>query len=801
MFRNYLKTALRNLWREKSSTILNLMGLTLGIAASLILFLLVRYHNGFDSYHEKRDRIYRVVTKSKGNSGDDYTSGVPSVLPDAFRLDFPEAEEVTFTSYRSGGLVTIPQGNGEPKKFEESRGISFVQPNFFKIFNLKIISGNIDKALDDPNEAVLARSWAEKYFGKQDALGEVLKFDNHEYKITAIIDDPPANTDIPLSLMLSYATVKKELEDHGWNSIWSDEHCYVLLREGVKGEEIDARMPDFVKKHVTDTRDQRLFLLQPLSEIHFDDRYGNYNYNTVSRQMLLALSVIAVFLLITACINFINLSTAEAIKRSKEVGIRKSLGSSRRQLITQFLGETTLVTVSAAILGLALAQMSLSFLNSFLDLHLALEITDASVWLFVVGVVISVSLISGLYPSMVVSSFSPILAMKNKMSNRGSSGYNLRRGLVVLQFFISQFLVIATIVLITQTNYFRAKDLGFKREAIITVPIPVSETPKPADSTNSSKMRTLRNEVMRLSGVEMASLNNSPPSSGSVSGTGFSMEGSEDFYETQVKTIDGNYLKLFGLALVAGENVMDSDTAQGFLVNEKLAALTGHKNASEMIGKRMKMWGKNLPVLGVVKDFHTVSLHSPIEATVLLNRIRNFRKMSISVHPLNIQETIAEIKTKWEGTYPEFVFSYEFMDESIREFYETEQRTSVLLSIFTSLAIFIGCLGLFGLASFMANQRTKEIGVRKVLGASVENIVMIFSREFVVLIGVGFILAAPLAWYGMNMYLDEFAYKIELGPGIFLSGLGLTLLVAMLTVGYRSIRAAIVNPVESLRSE
>jgi predicted permease len=801
MFRNYLKTAMRNLWREKGSTILNLSGLTLGIAASLILFLLVRYHHSFDSYHEKRDRIYRVVTKSKGNSGDDYTSGVPSVLPDAFRLDFPEAEEVSFTSYRSGGLVTIPQGNGEPKKYEENRGISFVQPNFFKIFDLKIISGNIDKALDDPNEAVLARSWAEKYFGKQDALGEVLKFDNHEYKVTAIIEDPPANTDIPLSLMLSYATVKKELEDHGWNSIWSDEHCYVLLREGAHGEEIDARMPDFVKKHVTDTRDQRLFLLQPLSEIHFDDRYGNYNYNTVSRQMLLALSVIAVFLLITACINFINLSTAEAIKRSKEVGIRKSLGSSRRQLITQFLGETTLVTVSAAILGLALAQISLSFLNSFLDLHLALRLNDSTVWLFVVGVVVSVSLISGLYPSMVVSSFSPILALKNKMSNRGSSGYNLRRGLVVLQFFISQFLVIATIVLITQTNYFRAKDLGFKRDAIITVPIPVSETPKPADSTSSSRMRTLRNELMRLSGVEMASLSNSPPSSGSVSGTGFTMEGSNDFYETQVKTIDGNYLELFGLQLVAGENVQDLDTAQGFLVNEKLAGLTGHKNPTELIGKRMKMWGKNLPVVGVVKDFHTVSLHSPIEATVLLNRIRNFRTMSIRINPANMQETIAEVKQKWEGTYPEFVFSYEFMDESIREFYGTEQRTSVLLSVFTSLAIFIGCLGLFGLASFMANQRTKEIGVRKVLGASVENILMIFSREFVVLIGVGFILAAPLAWYGMSRYLDEFAYKIELGPGIFLSGLALTLLVAMLTVGYRSIRAAMINPVESLRSE
>lgn len=803
MIRNYLITALRNLRREKSSTILNLLGLTLGISASLILFLLVRHHYSFDTFHTNRDRIYRINTSSEGNNGKDYTSGVPSVLPEAFRMDFPEAEQVTFSSYRSGGLITIPLAGVEPKRYQEERGISFVQPNFFQIFDRKVLHGASDKALDDPNEAILSASWAVKYFGKEDARGEVFQFDNKDYKVAAVMEDPPVNTDLPISIMLSYATVKKELDDHGWNSIWSDEHCYILLKEGTNVSSIESRIPDFVKKYLSedDNRDKRSHVIQPLAEIHFDDRFGNYNYNTVSRQMLMALGMIAVFLLLTACINFINLSTAEAIKRSKEVGIRKSLGSTRRQLVTQFLGETTLVTVGAAILGIGVATVALRFLNPFLDLQLGIALADTTLWSFLFLVVISVSAISGLYPSLVVSAFSPVLALKNKMTNRNSSGFYLRRGLVVLQFFISQFLVIATLVLISQMDYFRNKDLGFRKDAIVTLPIPVSEVPVAADSGRISKMRTLRDELLRVPGVEMASLSNTPPSSGSVSGTGFSMEGSDAFYETQVKTIDANYIELFNLQLVAGSNLTDMDTAQGFLVNERLARLTGHENLEAIVGKRVKMWGKNLPVVGVVKDFHTVSLHDEIEATIMLNRIRSYRNLSVKIKPTDMQKTIAEVRQKWEATYPEFVFSYEFLDESIREFYESEARTSKLLAMFTSLAIFIGCLGLFGLASFMANQKTKEIGIRKVLGAGIESILLIFSKEFAVLILIGFALAAPAAWYGMNLYLDEFAYKITLGPGLFIAGLTVTLLVAALTVGYRTLRAALVNPVESLRSE
>jgi predicted permease len=802
MLKNYLTTAFRNLWREKDKTTLNVLGLTVGIAGSLILFLLIRYHHSFDLNHAKRDRIYRVVTMSDGNNGKDYTAGVPSVLPEAFKNDFPEAEEVLFTSYRANSLITIPQSTGEPKRFEEERGVTFAQPSYFKIFDRKILSGDLKNGLSQPNEAILSKKWAIKYFGKEDALGGILEHDKIQYKVTAIMEDAPSNTDFPFDLLLSAATKKSDFEKQGWHSIWSDEHCYLTLKEGVKASDLESRMPAFVKKYLGDeNRGNQTFTLQPLSTIHFDERFGNYNYNTVSTSMLLALSVIAVFLILTACINFINLATADAIKRSKEVGIRKSLGSTRQQLILQFLGETTLITTFSVIFALGIGYLALGFINSFLDLKLSLSLADPAIAIFVVGVTLLVSLLSGLYPSLVVSGYQPALALKNKISNKNSSGFILRRGLVVFQFFISQLLIIGTIVLITQMNYFRNKDLGFRKDAIITVPVPLREEPSPADSSKASSMRTLRTEIGRIKGVEMTSLANSAPSSGMVMGTSLTIEGNDNFYETQVKAIDNNYVPLFDLKLIAGKNIEDADTARGFIVNEKLASMVGFKNPTEIVGKVANVWGKRLPIVGVVKDFHTVSLRSPIEATVMMNRIRNYGSLAIRISPLNRQETIKEIQKKWEMLYPDFIFSYQFLDESIREFYENEDRTSTLLTGFTSLAIFIGCLGLFGLASFMANQKTKEIGIRKVMGASVRSIIILFSKEFIVLVAIGFVLAAPFAWYLSNQWLNQFAYKIDIGPVIFVAGLIVTFIIAIATVGYRSMKAAMANPVNSLKYE
>ncbi|MBT1704281.1 ABC transporter permease [Chryseosolibacter indicus] len=803
MLRNYLKTAFRNLARQKGTTLINVSGLTLGITCSLILFLLVKHLSSFDNYHTNKDRIYRVVSNSDGNNGKSYTPGVPSVLPDAFRNDFPEAEEVTFTSYRSGAMITIPQRNDVPKKYNEEAGVVFAQPNFFKIFDRKMLIGNATKGLDDPNEAIISLSLAKKYFGREDVIGEIVKYDTMEYKITGIMEDHPNNTDLPFSLMLSYITIKKASEANGWGSIWSDEHCYILLKEGEHASAIQSRIPAFVQKYYGDDNfSHQTFELQPLQDLHFNNQYETYTYSTSPKETLVALSIIAAFLIVTACINFINLTTAEAIKRSKEVGIRKSLGSTRAQLIAQFLGETTAITVVAMLLALGLTQITLSFLNTFLELQLALNFSsDGLLWAFIIGVTSVVALLSGLYPAFVISGYRPALALKNQIGNKNSSGYSLRRGLVVFQFVISQFLIIGTIVLVSQMNYFKKKELGFRKDAVVLVPIPVVE--KPTFKKGASKMRTLREEVSVLPGVELASLSSTPPSSGSVSGTRFTFEGEEqkDRKRAQVKLIDGNYINLYDLKLIAGSGLEDLDTARGFLVNEQLLKTSQIENPQDIIGRKIRMWGKTLPVVGVVKNFHTVSLRSPIEPTIMLNDLEEYETLSLKVNPAQFQNVINEVKTKWEAAYPEHIFDYQFLDEHIREFYEGEERMSIMLTVFTSIAIFIGCLGLFGLATFMANQKTKEIGIRKVMGASVESIVVLFSKEFVKLIVLGFVIAAPLAWYIMNQYLNDFEYKITIGVEIFGIALGITLSIAVLTVGYKSLKAAILNPVKALRYE
>lgn len=803
MFQNYLKTALRNLLREKGSSFLNLAGLTLGISCSLVLFLLVKHLATFDNFHVNGDHIFRVVTEMDGNNEKFYTPGVPRPLPDAFREDFPEAAEVTFTSYRSNVLVKVPQTNGESKKFQEEAGVVFVEPNFFRVFDRALMIGDAYKGLDEPFEAIISRSLAKKYFGREEVTGEIVRHDTIDYKITAVMEDHPVNTDFPFTLMLSFASIKKAGETNGWGSIWSDEQCYVLLEDDAALSKIEARMPAFVEKYVgNENFRNQTFTLQPLRELHFDTRYSNYNYNTTPRQMLVALGVIALFLIITACINFINLATAEAIKRSKEVGIRKSLGSSRGQLIAQFLGETTLVTFLAMLIALGLTQIALSLLNPFLELPLKLDFaSDGLLWVFITGVTLFVSLLSGLYPSLIISGFKPVLALKNQINNKSSSGYNLRRALVVLQFFISQFFIMGTVILLSQMKYFRSQELGFSKDAVLVLPIPERESPEPG--SGASKMRTLREEISRLAGVEKVSLSSTPPSSGAVNSSGFYFEGEEENQgrDTHIKQVDGNYVSLYDIDLIAGGNLNDRDTATGFLVNEELVRVAGLQDPQEIIGRRMHLWGRNLPVVGVVRDFHTVSLRDHIEATVLMNNIGGYRTLSVKLNQVELKHIVGEIKTKWEAAYPEHIFDYQFLDESIREFYEGEQRMSVVLTVFTTMAIFIGCLGLFGLATFMANQRTKEIGVRKALGASVESIIYLFSREYVKLIFIGFLFASPAVWYLMNKWLETFAYKITIGPMVFFLGLTLTLAVAIFTVGYKSFKSAIVNPIQSLRYE
>lgn len=805
MFKNYVITAYRNLLRKRASTFFNVAGLTLGITGSIVLFLLLHHTLTFDRFQSKYDRIYRVVSESDNNGEKFYTPGIPTILSPAFKTDFPEAEEVVFTSYTQDGLVLIPQRTGEPKKYFEENGIAFTEQSFFRVFDWKPLHGDLSNAVKNPNEAVLAKSIALKYFGRENAVGEVFNFDDVDYKVTAIVDDPADNTDFPFTIILSYETVRKNYEEQGWGSTSSNNHNYFLLKEGVDISTLEARMADFTNKHIgKDNYDHRLFNIQPLSTVHYDTRYHGYSYNVTSKGEILTVSLIAVFLILTGCINFINLSTAESIKRSKEVGIRKSLGSSRSQLVLQFLGETSIVTLVSILLALVLSQLVLSYLNPFMDLDLNIDLMNNSAMIiFLVIIFVSVSLLSGVYPAFIMSAFKPAMVMKASSGSNSAGGFFMRRGLVVFQFVISQLLIIGTIVIIQQMNYLKTKDMGYNKDAIIVMSIPEQETFAKNQELKSSKMRTLKNEIIRQAGVEHASLSNTPPSSGNVNGTSFIMEGESDEQrkDTQVKTVDGDYITLFGLKLLAGRNLNDYDTATEYVVNRQFANIAGYDNPQDIIGKRVKIWGHLCPIVGVVEDFHTTSLHQKIEPTVLFNRLSNYRTLSIKVNPNNYQASIEAAKKLWEEAYPKHIFEYTFLDERIREFYESEGKMSVIIGAFTTIAIVIGCIGLFGLATFMANQRIKEIGVRKVLGASVQGIVFSFSKEFIVLIVIAFVFAAPLGWLAMRSWLQEFEYRIDVGPVIFATALITTLIIALITVGYRSFQAATANPVNSLRNE
>lgn len=794
MIKNYFTITIRNIKRNLSYSAINVFGLALGITCSMVLFLMITFYSSYDNYHENKDRIYRVVGSSDNNGRADFTPGVPVPLVASVRGEFTGIEQVLFISGGYNGIFTIEE-NSAKKSFEQAEGFAYTDSTFFTFFKRELITGDYKTALQQPNQILLSQSTARKFFGDKNPMGELVRFDNNiDLKVTGVMEDHPDNTNFPFEILMSYATVQKEQEERGWGSTSSDNQCYVMLQQGVTPSDIDKQFPAQIAKYQGDraARDVKRWL-QPLSDLSYDDRFGNYRYTTISKSSILAMGVVAIFLLITASINFVNLSTAVAVKRSKEVGIRKVLGGQRAQLVGQYLSETGLITFIALVLSVGLSELTLIQLNSFLDIDLHVDFSNGQLMLFLGAVWLVVSLVSGFYPALLLSGFSPALALKNKITNRSTGGFALRRGLVVFQFIISQLLIVGTVILLSQMNFLESKDLGFTKDAIITVPIP--------DNAPVNNKKALKSELLGMAGVEMASLCSRPPSSGAVAMTGYNLEASEGEHITQVKMADEDYIDLFQIELLEGNDLVGLDTANSCLVNEQLVKSVGLEKPEDIIGKVISIWGQKLPVAGVVKDFHTMSLERQIDPTIIFNRMRRYETMAVKLRGGTVNETLPEIEKAWSAQYPDFLFSYQFMDEEIKEFYETEQKMSTLLVIFSGIAITIGCLGLYGLISFMANEKEKEIGVRKVLGASVGNILFIFSKEFIVLIVVAFMVAAPLAAYVMGNWLDNFAYRISLNGLMFATGIAVTFLIAFMTVGFRSVKAALANPINALRNE
>jgi len=797
MLKTYLRTAIRHLTRNKATSAIHLAGLVVGFTAFLLIFLVINYETSFDDFHPNGKNLYRVVSAGKPRDDKSWGTGVAFPVTAALRKDFPQLANVAAILSDNGIQVKIPMPDGaSQKRFKES-GVFFTEPSFLQMFNFPLIQGDGKTALHDPNTVLLTKNTADKYFGDwKNAMGKSLTMDGIIVKVTGILDNPPLNTDFPIRALLSYVTLENQVPMNDWRIIWDNNYCLVQLRDNASPAQFDQLLTGFTATRLKATPGFDL-VLQPLKQMHSDSRLGNFTGHTFSKDLTLALSLIGGFLLIIACVNFINLTTAQAVKRAREVGVRKTLGGNRRQLILQFLGETSITTFLALSGSLIFAATCLPSINGLLDIQLSgTQLFSTKMILEMLAIFVLVSFLSGFYPALVLSGFRPVNVLKGATPMSQQSGALLRRGLVVFQFVIAQMLIIGTLVVASQMDYFRNADLGFKKTAVIMAGFP-------NDSLGLTKIDHLRNELNKIAGVKNVSFSASP-----VAGGGWATDLRLPNNKTNVadevvvmKPADTSYFNMFGLQLVAGRPYFASDTVRELVVNEQVVRGLHLHDPQDAIGKIVNIDGRLSPIVGVVKDFHANSLRDPIDPIVLTTMRWRYRMVNVQIELNHAKSITANMERIWNKNFPEADFEYRFLDQFIAHYYQQEDQLSQLYTIAAGISIFISCLGLFGLISFMAIQRKKEIGIRKVLGAPVRQIVMMLSKEFAVLIAIAFLIASPIAWYFMHQWLQQYAYRIGIGAGIFIATILCSLSIAWLTVGYTAVKAARANPVNSLRTE
>ena len=796
-----MTVAWRNLKRNKVFSVINIAGLSAGIAASLLLFIIVRYETSYDTFQKNYNNIYHVVTGVDFSDGVSYNPGIAYAALPAMRAEMPDLKIAAINAIY-GSQVTVPGTAQSNKKFIESKGIFFCEPQFFEVFSSYQWLAGSEAALKEPNSVTLSKSWADKYFGNwKEAMGKTMVIDNAiTAKVNGVIADAPQNTDLPLYVLISFSTLKNYgslynyTED--WGSVGSNHQMYALLPPNVTPASIDKRLAKFSGEHYPSKTNKKWNFLQPLSELHYDTRFELFGVPGMSRTTLWTLSLIGVVIIVMACINFINLSTAQAVNRSREVGIRKVLGGNRKSLFQQMMGETALLVGIAILIAVAIVYLSLPYIKHIASIEEALSLFTPSSLLMLAGIGVAVTLLAGLYPAFVLSGFNPITALRNKMTTAKSGSITLRRGLVVAQFAISQILIIATIVAISQMNFINKADLGFNKDAVLVLN-------DNGDSATVARLASFKQQLLSLPGVQSVSMNSDMPSSDNGWSTNFAYNHQPDEkFQLYLKFGDADYLETYGLQLAAGRNYAPSDTVNEVLVNEELARRLNPKKPEAVVGNTIRLGGGRWnAIVGVVKDFKTTSLREQTRPLLISTRKENYYNIAIKLHTRNLTAAQNNIEHLWNETYPEYACNAQFFEDSINDFYKQENQLSLLYKIFAALAIFISCLGLYGLVSFMAVQKTKEVGIRKVLGAGIGNIVYIFSKEFTVLIVVAFAIAAPVAWYISSHWLQNFAYKIDIGVWIFIVAMLASVVIAWITVGYKAVQAAIVNPVKSLRSE
>lgn len=808
MWRNYLKIALRHLRRSKTSSIIHLLGLSLGISSALLIYLFVYHERSYDAYHEHKDDIYRVVNITQKGDGIDYDGNLPYPVTGAMRNDFPELEAVVGLHYEPNVLVAV---DGD-QLFQEKH-VFFAEPTFPDVFTVTPVAGDVRSALSQPNQVVLTETLAKKYFGARDPIGQSIKLKNQlDLSVGAVIADVPENTHLPLDMLVSFESFSREFLGFpidGWAYTVSGS-TYVRLPKGMSQEQFEKKLSAFVEKYypASEAVNERL-ALQPVQRIHFDTRYAASNIgDTIEPYYLRMFEGIGIFILLLACINFINLSTAQSTRRAMEVGVRKVLGAGRRQLIAQFWGEAFLLVLVAGIVSVVLAKFLLPTVNRTFDLALALsELPLANMVAFFAVTLLLTGVLAGLYPALVQSRFLAVDALKSNTKSGTGGNYALRSSLVVFQFIIGIVLLVGTLVVSSQMNYFYHKSLGYNKEAIISVNLP-----------KVSERLRLYNELINLPEVQEVSFANGAPVTENNIGITLMHDGKElleNNNQLNVYCVDANYEEVFGLALIAGRWLTNEDTLlttsaipfedrqYRFVVNETFTRHYGYAEANDILGKKIQIAINDMQgeVIGVVKDFHTSSLHDEIVPTAMLNLPFFYAEADIKLNPNTLATAIPKVEAAWENVFPNQLANVQFFDDTLGRLYEKEARFYALFKFFVAVAIAICCLGLWGLVTYLAEQKRKEIGIRKVLGASVGSILVLLSRDFVKLVLIAMLIAVPIAWWGMNTWLADFAYRIDMQWWMFaLAGIG-ALTIALLTVSFQAVRAAVANPVESLKNE
>jgi len=794
MFKNYFKIAIRNLWRHKAFSFINILGLAVGISACFLIYQYVSFETSYDNFHSKADRIYRVVADVKTPTETIRSAAVTSPVAINMKRDFPEIEEAVRIAPEE---LLVKRGN---VKFQEKKSV-LADSTLFNVFDFPLIAGDKKTALIEPMSVVISQTAAKKYFGNTNPMGQEIQLTGEAInaKITGVMKDIPKNSQIEADIIVSLSSSKQvsgyPLSDSEWTN--HTNYTYILVKPNTDVKALAAKFPAFQEFHhgeeAKKLQMQDYLSLEPLRDVYLHSTRGGFISGNINNVYIF--SAIAVFILLIACVNFINLSTARSAERAKEVGIRKVVGALRFQLARQFISESIVICLIAFCLSIILSAAALPLFNQLAGKEISNSIFSDPlhiVSLFILSLFIG--LIAGFYPSLVLSSFKPVSVLKGRFST-GTKGSVLRKGLVVFQFTISIVLIAATIIVYRQLNYMRSQSLGFSKEQTIII------------NTNFDKNKEVfKQSLSAVPGVISSAFSSHVPGGGSNSAYSQveNKKGEMQKSNLDLYFVDFDYVKLYDLKLAAGRSFskdFPTDSTQAMVINEAASKMLGYSTPQEAIGRKFDQWGRKGQIIGVLKDFHYKSLQSEIPPLVMRFEPWGMGMISVKVSAANLPATIKAINKKWSQLIPNRPLEYNFLDEFFDRQYRSEDHFGNLFFNFAVLAIFISCLGLLGLSSYSTMQRTKEIGIRKVLGANVPGIVNLLSIDFIKLVLIALVIAVPVAWFGMNRWLQDFAYRTDIAWWIFgLAGL-LSVLIAFSTISFQSIKAAIANPVKSLRTE